>query len=85
MIFERDCIEQWQEFDDFFHDNPHIAEVSGFMTVLNNNPIGFVSWNPVLSNQRRTIEGKKIECSLKWQIWMPRILCMMSYTQIMTG
>lgn len=46
MIFERDCIEQWQEFDDFFYDNPHIAEVSGFMTVLNNNPIGFVSWNP---------------------------------------
>ena len=46
MIFERDCIEQWQEFDDFFYDNPHIAEVSGFMTLLNNNPIGFVSWNP---------------------------------------
>ncbi len=44
--FERDCIEQWQEFDDFFFDNPHIAEISGFMTVLNNNPIGFVSWNP---------------------------------------
>lgn len=47
MIFERDCIEQWQEFDDFFYDNPHIAEVSGFMTLLNNNPIGFVSWNPI--------------------------------------
>ncbi len=44
--FERDCIKQWQEFDDFFYDNPHIAEVSGFMTVLNNKPIGFVSWNP---------------------------------------
>ena len=44
--FERDCIRQWQEFDDFFYDNPHIAEVSGFMTILNNKPIGFVSWNP---------------------------------------
>ena len=44
--FECDCIKQWQEFDDFFYDNPHIAEVSGFMTVLNNKPIGFVSWNP---------------------------------------
>ena len=37
---------QWQEFDDFFYDNPHIAEFSGFMTVLDGKPIGFVSWNP---------------------------------------
>lgn len=27
-------------------DNPHIAEFSGFMTVLEGKPIGFVSWNP---------------------------------------
>lgn len=44
--FERDWHKQWQEFDDFFYDNPHIAEFSGFMTVLNKEPIGFVSWNP---------------------------------------
>ncbi|MCH5151253.1 MAG: GNAT family N-acetyltransferase [Clostridiales bacterium] len=37
---------QWREFDDFFYDNPHIAEFSGFMTLLNDEPIGFVSWNP---------------------------------------
>ena len=37
---------QWQEFDDFFYDNPRIAECSGFMTVLEGKPIGFVSWNP---------------------------------------
>ena len=44
--FERDCYIQWKEFDDFFYDNPHIAEFSGFMTVLDKEPIGFVSWNP---------------------------------------
>lgn len=44
--FECDCLDQWQEFDDFFNENPHIAEVSGFMTVLGGVPIGFVSWNP---------------------------------------
>ena len=32
--YERDFLEQWKkEFDDFFYDNPHIAEVSGFMTL----------------------------------------------------
>ena len=44
--FERDCLDQWREFDDFFYDNPHIAEISGFMTVLGGIPIGFVTWNP---------------------------------------
>lgn len=44
--FERDFHKQWQEFDDFFYDNPRIAEFSGFMTVLDGKPIGFVSWNP---------------------------------------
>ena len=44
--FEGYWLSQWQEFDDFFYDNPHIAECSGFMTVLEEKPIGFVSWNP---------------------------------------
>lgn len=44
--FERNWREQWQEFDDFFYDNPHIAESCGFMTVLERNPIGFVTWDP---------------------------------------
>ena len=44
--FERDWLGSWQEFDDFFHGNPHIAERSGFMTVLNGEPIGFVTWDP---------------------------------------
>lgn len=44
--FERSWHGQWQEFDDFFYDNPHIADFSGFMTVSEGKPIGFVSWNP---------------------------------------
>lgn len=44
--FERDWHRQWQEFDDFFYDNSRIAEFSGFMTVLDGKPIGFVTWNP---------------------------------------
>ena len=44
--FERDFLCQWQEFDEFFYDNPDIAENCGFMTVLGGAPIGFVVWNP---------------------------------------
>ena len=44
--FEEYWQSQWIEFDDFFYDNPHIAEFSGFMTVLDGDPIGFASWNP---------------------------------------
>lgn len=44
--FERDWHKQRQEFDDFFYDNPHIAEFCGFMTVLEGKPIGFLSRNP---------------------------------------
>ena len=38
--------QQWQEFDDFFYDNPQIADKYGFITVLNGEPIGLVSWDP---------------------------------------
>ena len=44
--FERYWQGQWHEFDDFFYDNPHIAETCGFMTVIEGEPIGFVSWHP---------------------------------------
>lgn len=37
---------QWQEFDNFFYDNPQIAEKYGFITVLDDEPIGLVSWDP---------------------------------------
>ena len=44
--FEYYWKEQWQEFDDFFYSNPQIAEKCGFITVLNGEPIGLVSWDP---------------------------------------
>lgn len=37
---------QWQEFDDFFYDNPKIADACGFVTVLEGEPIGMISWDP---------------------------------------
>lgn len=36
----------WQDFDDFFFDNLHIADKYGFITTLNDEAIGFVSWDP---------------------------------------
>lgn len=43
--FHRDFHKQWQEFDDYFYYNPHIADFSGSMTVLKGKPMGFVEWN----------------------------------------
>ena len=32
--------------EQFFYDHPEIANFSGFMTVIDEKPIGFVPWNP---------------------------------------
>ena len=40
--FERD----WLAFDDFFFDNPDIADKYGFITALDGVPIGHISWDP---------------------------------------
>jgi len=48
--FDARCAENWgadwRKFDDFFFDNPSIAERYGFTTVMDGVPIGFVSWDP---------------------------------------
>lgn len=44
--YEENCLSDWQEFDNFFFDNLNIADKYGFITTLNNEPIGFVSWDP---------------------------------------
>ena len=36
----------WRETDDFFFDNPRIAEKYGFVTCLAGEPIGFITWDP---------------------------------------
>ena len=38
--------ENWKETDDFFYDNPDIAEKCGLVTCLDSEPIGFVTWDP---------------------------------------
>jgi len=36
----------WKESDDFFYDNPEIADKYGFVTCIDGDPIGFVTWDP---------------------------------------
>lgn len=36
----------WQESDDFFYDNPEIADKYGLVTCIDDCPIGFVTWDP---------------------------------------
>ena len=38
--------ENWKESDNFFYDNPHIAEKYGLVTCLDGKPVGFVTWDP---------------------------------------
>ncbi len=44
--YEQSCNSDWKEFDDFFYDNLQIADKYGFFTTLNEEAIGFVSWDP---------------------------------------
>jgi len=36
----------WKETDDFFYDNPGIADQYSLVTCLDGEPIGFVTWDP---------------------------------------
>lgn len=38
--------ENWHESDNFFYDNPEIAEKYGLVTCIDGKPIGFVTWDP---------------------------------------
>lgn len=44
--YQRQYDANWKAFDDFFYDNPSIAEKYGFVTLLNGKPIGHISWDP---------------------------------------
>jgi len=35
----------WHESDDFFYDNPDIADKYGLVTCIDAYPIGFVTWS----------------------------------------
>lgn len=36
----------WKESDDFFYDNPDIADKYGLVTCIDGESIGFVTWDP---------------------------------------
>ncbi len=38
--------QNWHESDDFFYDNPNIADKYGLVTCVDGVPIGFVTWDP---------------------------------------
>lgn len=40
------CEMEWIEYDNFFFDNIDIVDKYGFITVLDGEPIGHISWNP---------------------------------------
>ena len=38
--------ENWRQSDEFFFDNPDIADKYGFITCYKGEPIGFICWDP---------------------------------------
>ncbi len=44
--YERDWGKTWIEADDFFYNNLEIADKCGFITTLDEIPIGFICWDP---------------------------------------
>ena len=38
--------QNWHESDDFFYDNPDIADNYGLVTCIDKIPVGFVTWDP---------------------------------------
>ena len=48
--FHADCQKtwntMWKEYEDFLFDNPMMAEKYSFVTVLDGEPVGHISWDP---------------------------------------
>lgn len=38
--------DMWIEYDDFFYSNLDIADKCGFITLIDNIPVGHISWDP---------------------------------------
>ena len=39
-------LDEWRTFDDFFFDHPEIAGKYGFITAVDGEIVGFISWDP---------------------------------------
>ncbi len=57
--------ESWKEYDNFIYDNPKIASACGFITVLDGNPIGHITWDPRKAPQSVEIGHNCILCRYK--------------------
>lgn len=70
--YEKDWGNEWKKADDFFYNNLNIADECGFITTLNDKPIGFICWDPrnnpkyteighncIIKNYKRKGYGKK--------------------------
>lgn len=44
--YEKACREKWRRDDDFFFDNPQIADRYAFITALDDEAIGFAAYDP---------------------------------------
>lgn len=44
--FIQTCNQSWIEYDDFFYTNLDIADKYGFITVVDGEPVGHISWDP---------------------------------------
>lgn len=44
--YEKSCHSDWQDCDDFFFEHSQIADKCAFITALDDEPIGFVVWDP---------------------------------------
>lgn len=44
--YEQSCYSDWYAFDNFFFDNLQIADKYGFITSVNDEAVGFISWDP---------------------------------------
>lgn len=67
--FDPRCAEHWladwKTFDDFFFDNPAIADRYGFITTLDGLPIGLVSWDPRCKPEHEEIGHNGIRTAYK--------------------
>lgn len=44
--FKKDFDSNWRDCDDFFYTNLNIADECGFVTTVDDTPIGFICWDP---------------------------------------
>lgn len=57
--------ENWRGSDDFFYDNPDIADKYGLVTCVDGIPIGFVTWDPRNAPGYVEIGHNGIRCAYK--------------------